>query len=223
LPSGPKAANAERPSSVEQDSPMTEEPVYPDPIPKIEIRQRAKESEVYHHVQEYILMTPDRSRKFSVPGTDICLAGDRLRTKRRFTYNSTVTDESKCRLIGSRADGDERMVCAPDAERTVVHDQGYLSSPVRYEENVCLEYDRSHCYIRRVEDSEEEVCEVTFKYEGIWATGTIFDYQCKRWATRVLEHPLQYLIRYLVEVEKAEGPSRTSEKHRVTVPVQLCR
>jgi hypothetical protein len=156
----------------------------------------------------------------NIPGTDVCIEGDQIRTKERLTFTRTITDLSRCRIVDSGGDG-ERVVCPPQAETKVVTFQGYLSSPLTYRVNFCLLYDKSNCSWRQSGDSEREVCLVNFKYEGNWAEGTIFDYKCAKSETRTYNQALQYNIRYFTERE-IDNRMRRREVHRVGLTVPQC-
>ena len=155
-----------------------------------------------------------------IPGTELCIAGDRLRTKRPMTFAQRKTDYSKCR-IKTRADT-EIEICPPEATTEAVIFSGYLTSPLAYHINTCREYDTSHCRILRGgTDKEREYCKVDFKYEGVWATGTIFEYKCTSSEVVTYRHPLVYNIRYLVEYERNDR-YRSREVHRISQSIPKC-
>jgi hypothetical protein len=156
----------------------------------------------------------------SIAGTELCIAGDQLRTKQSFLISQIVTDYSKCRI---RKRGDEEVeICQPDAKSEVVVFDGHLTSPISYGVNVCLDYDKSHCRIRKRGDDQIEICQVDFNYEGLWAKGTIFEYRCTKSETQIQRHPLRYIIRYMAEIAAGEEIKRPKEKYRVTKSIPQC-
>ena len=85
----------------------------------------------------------------------------------------------------------------------------YLSSPVNYNVNMCVAYDRSSCYWDMRDDGpKREVCHVQGKYEGIWAQGTIFYYPCARSTSQIFSQPLHYEVRFVQDVEFPETRMR---------------
>jgi hypothetical protein len=157
----------------------------------------------------------------NIPGTDVCVDGDQLRTKESLTISQTQTDHSKChlRLVG----GDlEKETCPAEANTTAVVFEGHAVSPLISNLNVCLEYDKSNCRIVENNDHTREICSrPNFDYTGTWAVGTIFVYNCKNWETRVYHLPLEYAVRYMVNMER-NGKIIRKEVKRATYSVPRC-
>lgn len=157
----------------------------------------------------------------NVAGTAVCVDGDQLRTKEPLTITQTLTDHSKChlRLIG----GDmEKEICPPEANTTAVVFEGHAVAPLISNLNVCLEYDKSNCRIVENNDHTKEVCsQPDFNYMGTWAVGTIFVYNCAKWETRVHHLPLEYEVRYMVNLER-NGKVMRKEVKRATYLVPRC-
>jgi hypothetical protein len=131
----------------------------------------------YAEVDHYVI------QGMSIAATEICVAGDELRTKGPLTITQIQTDHAKCRT--SRSNDREREICPPEASRDVVIFQGPLASPIAYSVNTCREYDTSHCKVyARGTDREREYCRVNFKYEGVWDAGTIFQYKMHKFSGR---------------------------------------
>ena len=132
-------------------------------------------------------------------------------------------DYSKCRT-STRGDR-ERDVCppgGPGARSEVVVFEGHLASPLAYSVKTCREYDTSHCRVlRRGTEREREYCKVDFKYEGVWDAGTIFEYKCINSETVTYRHPLEYNIRYMVDVARNERIV-SREIHRITQSIPQC-
>jgi hypothetical protein len=165
------------------------------------------EGEVYVRVDNYVLYGTHTRQGFNVPGNQICVEGDRLRTKKRITITETITDISKCY---SRDHGDdEKVSCPPEARaKTVVFDD-HPSSPVTYSFNICLLYDKSNCFWQEPGDGpERETCRAVSDYAGIWAEGTMFRYKCTKWQTQAYSHPLQYNVRFMRDIEFPGDPPR---------------
>ncbi len=157
----------------------------------------------------------------NIPATDLCVAGDQLSTLGPITITQVKTDRSKC-WVRTRGD-EEREFCPPSARSQIVAFKGHLVTPVSYSVNTCREYDTSHCRIRGAgTDREREVCKrLNFKYEGVWASDTMFDYKCTKSEVVTHRHPLQYNIRYLVDVHRGDS-TRSKEIHRVTQSIPQC-
>ena len=156
----------------------------------------------------------------NIPGTDLCVAGDQLRTKGPITITQVKTDHSKCR-VRTRGD-EEKEICPPEARSEVVFFQGQLTSPLSYSVNTCREYDKSHCRVRGLgTDREREFCKVDFKYQGVWAADTILDYKCINSETVTYRHPLEYNIRYMVDVPRNDHIA-SREVHRITQSIPQC-
>jgi hypothetical protein len=156
----------------------------------------------------------------SIPATNLCVDGDRLRTRVPITMTQLKTDHSQCRVIQR---GDEtKEICPPQSRSEEVVFEGHVSAPLSYTVNTCLEYDKSHCRIKGLgTDREQEFCKVNFKYEGIWAPGTIYDYRCISSERITQQYPLQYNIRYMVDVERNERII-SREIHRITQTIPHC-
>lgn len=110
------------------------------------------EGAIYAKVDSYTLYPGDMDQGISIPGTDVCIEGEQLRSKERFTLAETKTDLDKCRILD--LGDDERVTCPPQADTRIVWFDGYLTAPMAYTLNTCLEYDTSHCFIRERSDME---------------------------------------------------------------------
>ena len=178
---------------------------------------------IYPEIDFYILYGVDKQTGINVPGTEVCIEGDQLRTKERMTITEIKTDYFKCRYLDVPGDDDPpKLICPPEAETRVVHFNHYASSPLVYTIRTCLEYDRAHCYDADPGgEGESEVCRVNFQYEGIWAEGTIVGYKCTKSEARTFRHPLQYNIRWMMEVE-IDDRLRKRQIYRETRPVPPC-
>ena len=156
----------------------------------------------------------------NIPGTDLCIAGDQMRTKGPMTLTQVNTDYSKCRI---RTRGDrEWEICPPEARSEVVVFKGHLTSPLSYSVNTCREYDKSHCRVRGLgTDREREYCKVDYKYQGVWAADTILEYKCTNSETVTYRHSLAYNIRYMVEIPRNDRIV-SREVHRVTQSIPQC-
>jgi hypothetical protein len=173
------------------------------PIPPIVVPESIRgtnspfESEVYADADRYVLFAPEARVGVAVPGNEVCLDSDQIRTIQPAIFQQRVTDESKCETLDY---GDSRQeICAPDAhttKREIIH----LSSPVNYAMNVCQNYDRSNCEWRIDGESEKLICKDT-RYPGIWAASTQFHYRCAKSASQELRHALQYEVRFIQDVE----------------------
>ena len=138
------------------------------------------------------------------------------------TIIEVKTDHSKCRVVELAGQTQPKEICPPDAHTKIVHANHYASSPLVYSVRTCLEYDRSHCY-RAVGEGEREVCRVDFQYEGVWAEGTIFAYKCTKSETRTYRHPLQYNIRWIMEVRiPGKGRFKNRQIYQETGTVEPC-
>ena len=184
------------------------------PIPEPPLHRYRLYNTYYVEVDHYVL------EGMNIPGTDLCIAGDQLRTKGPITITQVKTDHSKCR-IRTRGD-EEKEICPPGARSEVVFFQGQLTSPLSYSVNTCREYDKSHCRVRGLgTDREREYCKVDFKYQGVWAADTTFEYKCTNSETVTYRHPLVYNIRYLVEFER-DDRIVSKEVHRITQSIPQC-
>jgi hypothetical protein len=189
-------------------------------------RSRFDDGGIYPEIDSYVLHTGDKRIGIPVPGTEVCIEGDQLHTKERMMITETKTDHSKCHIVESGDRVPLKEICPPEAESRTVHFNHYASSPVEYSVKTCLEYDRSNCYIAGAgDDGEREVCRVDFRYEGIWAEGTIFDYKCTKSEARTYRHPLQYEIRWIMEVHipGTDGDRHAKRQvHQETRTVEPC-
>jgi hypothetical protein len=178
---------------------------------------------VFLDMDHYALHGTHSTMAISVPGSDVCIEGDQLRSKEPMQFTDMTTDWSSCRwdLI---AEDLEKVHCPDSAHKTKMLFDGYLRSPISYNVNVCLEYDNSNCYLKGLGTAREtEVCRVDFKYEGIWAEGTIFDYRCSKSELRNFRHPLEYTIRYMQDVDPIDGPRfKPRRLHMVTRRISRC-
>ena len=160
------------------------------------------ESEVYVEVDSYALFTSDFRLALNVPGNQVCLDGNILRTYEREVMTRTVTDISKCHFE-DYSDQDV-MRCPREAHTTVTTYNNYLSSPVTYSVNVCLLYDQSNCrWIYPDDGPEREICRPV-DYHGIWAQGTKFHYRCTKSTSQIHSHPLQCEVRFVQDIEFPE-------------------
>jgi hypothetical protein len=172
----------------------------------IQRRTSPYESEVYAEVDSYALFTADLRLTLNVPGNQVCLDGDILRTYEREVMTHTVTDISKCRLE-DYSDKTE-MRCPKEAHTTAVTYNNHLSSPVTYHVNMCLVYDQSYCHWVHGDDGpDREICPPV-EYQGIWAQGTMFHYQCAKSTRQTYSHPLQYEVRFVQDIEFPEQRMR---------------
>jgi hypothetical protein len=173
-------------------------------------------STYFVQVDQYVI------QGINIPGTELCVAGDQLRSNGPMTITQIKTDHSKCRI---KTFGDEeKEICPPAAKTEVVVFSGYLSTPVAYSINVCREYDKSHCRVlRRGTEWEREQCKVNFTYEGVWSADTIFEYRCVNSQTEIYRHPLQYNIRYMVESPRNDDDRMVKkEVYRITQSIPPC-
>ena len=191
--------------------------------PSIQRTTSPYESAVYAEADFYALFTPDLRTSVTVPGNEVCLDGDILRTHERRILTQRMTDISKCRYE-NQGDDQERMRCPPEAHTVVVTYDNYLSSPVEYSVNICFAYDKSNCYINMRDDGpDQEICRVRGKYDGIWAAGTMFYYPCTKSSSQPFSHPLQYEVRFLQLVEFPDERMRRRVVHREKRQVAPCQ
>jgi hypothetical protein len=190
--------------------------------PAIQRTTSPYESEVYAEADFYTLFTPDLRVSVNVPGNEVCLDGEILRTHERKILTQRITDTSKCRYE-LQGDDQERMRCPPEAHTTIITYDNYFSSPIKYTVNMCAAYDRSSCYINMRDDGpDQEVCRVRGNYEGIWAAGTMFHYPCMKSSSQSSSHPLQYEVRFVQNVEFPDARMRRRVLLREMRPVALC-
>ncbi len=181
------------------------------------------EDTVYADVDKYVLHGPDLRVATAVPGNELCIDGNLVRTKERILMTQTITDASKCEMRDYGGEV-ERSVCPPDAHTRGVVFDGYLASSINYQVNMCISYDRSHCYAAEVGDgAEREICRQTFKYEGIWAAGTKFDYRCTNSLPQNFSHPLEYKVRFIQDVANTSGRLRPRILRTETRAVSKCQ
>ena len=191
--------------------------------PAIQRTTSPYESEVYAEADFYTLFTPDLRVSVNVPGNEVCLDGEILRTHEQKILTQRVTDISKCRYE-LQGDDQERMRCPPEAHTTIVTYDHYFSSPIKYIVNVCAAYDQSSCYINMRDDGpDQEVCRVRGNYEGIWAAGTMFHYPCMKSSSQSFSHPLQYEVRFVQNIEFPDARMRRRVLLREKRPVAPCR
>jgi hypothetical protein len=191
--------------------------------PAIQRTTSPYESEVYAQVDFYTLYTPDFRMSVNVPGNQVCLEGNIIRTIERQVISHTVTDISKCRY-DDMGDDQEKMRCPAEANTTVISYNNYLSSSISYSVNVCLVYDKSNCYWNYPDDGpEREVCRTGDEYHRIWAQGTMFHYKCAKSAIQTYTHPLEYEVRFLQDVEFPDHGIRRRLVQREKRPVLPCQ
>ena len=159
---------------------------------------------IYPEVDKYVLYSPDLRMSRSVPGTDVCIDGNIMRSKDAIVIAETKTDYSKCSYFDKGDDSIPTLKCPAGALTKIVHYDSYLSSPLRYSVRACLLYDTSNCYDVQVEDTERQMCRVDFQYEGLWLEGTKFHHLCLQSEARTYEQPLRYTVRWFMEVEVQE-------------------
>ena len=198
------------------------------PIPAIVIPEAIRgttspyEGEIYVDVDIYILFEPDMRVGIPVPGNEVCLEGDQIRTIQAITFLEKKTDISKCEIWDY---GEYRQeTCAPGA-RTTIDSSNYLSSPVTYSVNFCLLYDKSNCDWRDPggDGSEREICKAGSEYKGIWAAGTQFHYRCAKSESQGHTHPLQYQVRFMRHIEFPERGMRKRLVHSQTRSISPCK
>jgi hypothetical protein len=175
--------------------------------------------ELYVEVDMYTLYNSSIHVGIKIPGNEICLEGDQLRTIRAATFQETKTDLSKCR---SRTRGDnERWICPREAH-TVVSTTLFLSSPVSFNINKCLVYDKSSCRWRERADESIEICRAKPDYQGIWVPGTQFHYPCAESQIQVFSHSLEYGVRFMQDIEIRERHPKRKVVHRETRSIRAC-
>jgi hypothetical protein len=211
---GTRVSEGRGKGSSDKTAPATASTPIPEP-PQHLYRYRFSGS--YHvQVDHYVL------NGMNIPGTELCLAGDQLRTRGEIIITQLETDRSKCR-IRTRGD-EENEICPPESKREVIAFQGVLSSPVNYHVNKCLEYDSSNCRIIRAgTDREREFCKIDFKYEGVWEAGTKFEHKCTKSEIVTHSHPLVYNIRYMIEIGTNDDDRiRSREVYRIKQSIPQC-
>lgn len=176
---------------------------------------------IYPDVDKYVLYGADKRTPINVLGTEVCIDGEFLRSKEATTISEIKTDYSMCRYLDF---GDEAVTvkCPPEAQTKLIHYNSYLSSPLVYSVRTCLEYDTSNCYLTTDQETEREMCRIDFQYEGLWAEGTKFFYRCANSETRTYRQPLQYNIRWFMEIYIEERGLRKREILRETRAVSQC-
>jgi hypothetical protein len=155
----------------------------------------------------------------NIPGNEICLEGDQLRTIQPVIFQQTKTDVSKCR---SQPRGDEEKWFCPPEAHTLLTTSMFLSSPVTHSVNICLAYDRSSCRWRDYADESIEICRAKGDYRGIWAGGTQFHYPCAQSESQVVSHSLEYGVRFVQDIETRERHPRRKVLHRETRSIHAC-
>jgi hypothetical protein len=176
---------------------------------------------IYPEVDKYVLYGADKRTAINVLGTNVCIEGEFLRSKEATTIAEIKTDYSKCRYLDF---GDESVSvkCPAEAQTKIIHYNSYLSSPLSYSVRTCLEYDTSNCYLTTDQETEREMCRIDFEYEGLWAEGTKFFYRCSKSGSRSYRQPLEYNIRWFMEVYIEERGLRRREVLRETRAVPRC-
>ena len=175
--------------------------------------------EMYVEVDMYLLYNSNIQVGIKIPGNEICLEGDQLRTIQPVIFQETKTDLSKCR---SRTRGDnERWICPREAHR-VISTSMFLSSPVTFNINRCLVYDKSSCFWRDRADESIEICKAKPDYQGIWAPGTQLHYPCGKSQIQVFTHSLEYDVRFMQDIEIREYRPKRKVIHRETRPIRAC-
>jgi hypothetical protein len=176
---------------------------------------------IYPEVDKYVLYGADKRTPINVADTEVCIEGEFLRSKEATTISEIKTDYSKCKYLDF---GDEsvRVRCPPEAQTKRIHHNSYLSSPLTYSVRTCLEYDTSNCYLTTDQETEREMCRIDFEYEGIWAEGTKFFYRCAKSETRTYQQPLQYNVRWFMELYIEERGLRRREILHETRTVPQC-
>jgi hypothetical protein len=175
--------------------------------------------ELYVEVDMYTLYNSNIEVGIKIPGNEICLEGDQLRTIQPVTFQQTKTDLSKCR---SRTRGDnERWICPPEAHR-VISTSMFLSSPITFNINRCLVYDKSSCRWRERADESIEVCRAKADYQGVWAPGTQFHYPCAKSEIQVFTLSPEYGVRFMQDIEIRERHPKPKLVHRETRPIRAC-
>jgi hypothetical protein len=179
---------------------------------------------IYPEIDSYVLFGGEKNIEVNVPGTEVCIEGDQLLTRERLTITEIKTDHAKCRIVELGDNVPLREICPPDAQTRIVHINHYASSPLVYTVRTCLEYDRSHCYNRAMgTGGEEEWCRVDFRYEGKWAEGTLWTYKCTKSEARTYRHPLQYNIRWIMEIQSGGGEGLAKKQiYQETRTVEPC-
>jgi hypothetical protein len=176
---------------------------------------------MYPEVDKYVLYGADKRTAINVLGTEVCTEGELLRSKEAATISEIKTDYSKCRYLDF---GEESVSvkCPPEAQTKIIHDNSYLSTPLVYSVRTCLEYDTSNCYLTTDQETERELCRIDFEYDGLWSEGTQFFYRCSKSGSRTYRQPLQYNIRWFMEVYIEERGLRRREVLRETRAVPKC-
>lgn len=193
-----------------------------DPKPAIAIPESLKgfiySRDIYVDADIYILFGPSSRFGFPVPGNEICIQGDRLRSMEAIRMSQPVTDMSKCRRV--RDGDDEKWECQRDATTEVVHFDDYLSSPINYSVNMCVTYDKSVCLVE-YDDGRRETCPTDLRgdYQGIWHASTLFAYRCIKSQVRHYIHPIQYDVRFRRDIEWGTG-SRIDHTRQVLLSVK---
>ena len=176
---------------------------------------------IYPDIDKYVLYAADKRTPINVLGTDVCIEGEFLRSKEAATIAEIKTDYSKCRYLDF---GDESVSvkCPPEAQTRIIHHNSYLSTPLVYNVRSCLEYDTSNCYLTTDQETEREMCRIDFEYEGLWAEGTKFFHKCSKSESRTYRQPLEYNVRWFMEVYIEERGLRRREVLRETRAVPGC-
>jgi hypothetical protein len=147
----------------------------------------------------YVLHGPDLRTGISVAGNELCVEGTILRTVYRVQYNQPITDIAQCK--SRNVSDEETWRCPREADMLGLVFDGYLASPVIYSVNTCLAYDKTHCFEYLNGGEPTEACRQTIKYEGIWASDTLFRYRCVKSEVRNYTHSLQYQVRFKQDIQ----------------------
>jgi hypothetical protein len=176
---------------------------------------------IYPEVDKYVLYGADKRTPINVLGTEVCIEGEFLRSKEAVTISEIKTDYSQCRYLDF---GDESVSvkCPPEAQTKIIHHNSYLSASLVYSVRSCLEYDTSNCYLTTDQETEREMCRIDFQYEGLWAEGTKFFYHCSKSEARIYRQPLEYNVRWFMEVYIEERGLRRREVLREIRAVPKC-
>ena len=90
-------------------------------------RSRCDSDGSYPEIDFYVLYGVDKQIGIPVPGTEVCIEGDQLRTKERMTITEIKSDHSKCRYLELGDDAPPRVICPPEAHTYLNH---YAASPL---------------------------------------------------------------------------------------------
>ncbi len=218
---GSTAAGSSRKSSTPSDIDSASGAVIPGYVIDAAGHRPPEGGAIYPEVDKYVLYGADKRTPINVLGTEVCIEGEFLRSKEAATIAEIKTDYSRCRYLDF---GDEAVSvkCPPEARTKIIHHNSYLSSPLVYSVSNCREYDTSNCYLTTDHETEREMCRIDFEYEGLWAEGTKFFYRCSKSESRSYRQPLEYNVRWFMEVYIEERGLRRREVLRETRAVPKC-